>query len=241
MYKYLLFTILLFSALNASAAGLPEFPFIIVSGKAEIKVPPDEVKVNFVIIEFSASAEEALSIVVNRGAAVLKLAEKYAIPLDQIISQSIDKTVKRSRGENYEPLKILGYEVSQNFSITIKDISNYSKFSDELIGMQNIANVISSFNISNREEVLRELVGKASSDALRRANDLAKGLRAAVGPVFAISEDQDIGLQLAKFGVNVENYISHSGDAFSSRTGFNFFIPKTIDIAKSVNVIFKLE
>lgn len=241
MYKYLIFSLLFFFSSSASAIGLPEFPFIIVSGKAEVKVPPDEVRVTFSIIEFNSSSESALSVVIDRGAAVLKLAEKYNIPFEQITSQSIDKTVKRSRDANYEQLEILGYEVSQSYNIRIKDISNYSKFSDELISMQNIANVNSSFNISNRDEVLRKLVNKASSDAFRRANDLAKGLRANVGSVFAISEDLDIGLQLAKFGVNVEGYATYSKDSVSSRRRFNFFIPKTIDISKTVNVIFKLE
>ena len=97
MCRSIAFSILFCVAFGASAAGLPEFPFIIVSGKAELKVPPDEVKLAFSIVEFNPQSEQALSVLTERGAAVLALAVKYKIPVERIISQSIDKSVKRAR------------------------------------------------------------------------------------------------------------------------------------------------
>jgi len=241
MIKILCSILLLFASLPAIAGDLPGFPFVSVSGVAEVDIPPDEATISLVIMEFNEDSETAMAVVVKRGAEIISSAREFNISMDDISSFSVDKSVVRARNMEYQSMEILGYEISQEFNIKIKDISVYSDFSDRIVAMQNVSNVSASFDLSRRDEILRRLVKEASQDARRRAENLANGLGVKVASVFSISEDFDAGIPSARFNADEKRVMMFAASAEQGADTFNLFVPKTINLSKTVNVIFKIE
>lgn len=221
-------------------SDFPDFPFLQVTGVAETEVAPDKVELSFSLVEFGKDPEKAMITVSNRGEKILELSNKYNISKDRIISYGIDKSVTRARNSNYQKLEILGYEVSQSFKITILDISKYPEFVNSLVGMPNVSNIQASFDVKDKDEILRSLVKKAGDDAKRKADDLAAGLGVSIKSVYAINQDTSFATFFANFGVSeVSRYLADVASPVGQ--SFNMFVPKSIPITKSVNVIYKIK
>ena len=245
-----IFFVILGMLMSASSAAekFPDFPFLMVDGVAEIKVKPDVAKISFSIFEFSKDPKEAVSIVVKRGQAIVALANKLGIENNQITSTEYNKDTKRERDDNYNDLKIIGYEVSQNFTIEISNIALYSPLVDQLLRTQNIQRVRSEFSASNEIELGRTLVQQATAHAKSKAVDLADGMGVKLGSVYAVTQGRyfaslDAILGIYPGSVNAPrefvpppdiNFIADSGSA-------NMFVPKSIDLSTSVSVIFKIK
>ncbi|WP_049723300.1 SIMPL domain-containing protein [Gilvimarinus polysaccharolyticus] len=232
-------TALLVLSLTASAQSIPEFPFITVTGEAEIEVAPDTVTVNFQIMEFNKSAELAMNTVAERGAEVVTLAKEHDLTHEQIESYAIDKQVRRNRENMNGNMEIIGYEVTQRFTLTINGLDTYEKIMNQLMRMDNTTGLNASFDVSNREEVMTSLVAKAGADARGRANNLAAALDTKIKSVYAITEDAGFDNVMARFGVSAEKYGALSMTADRGRS-FDLFAPQTITLNKRINVIFKI-
>lgn len=232
-------TALLAFSLTASAQSMPDFPFITVTGEAEVEVAPDTVTVNFQVMEFNKSAELAMDTVAERGAEVLKLAKEHGLTHEQIESYAIDKQVRRNRENMNGNMEIIGYEVTQRFSLDIDGLETYEKLMNKLMRMDNTTGLNASFDISNREEVMTSLVAKAGADARARADNLAAALDAKIKSVYAITEDAGFDNFMARFGVSAEKYGNISMAADRGRS-FDLFAPETITLSKRINVIFKI-
>lgn len=238
---------LLLSA-SSTAEKFPDFPFLMVDGRAEIKVKPDVAKISFSVFEFSKDPIEASSAVVKRGQAIVALANKLGIENNHITSMEYNKNAKRERDDNYNDLKIIGYEVSQHFTIEINNIALYSPLVDQLLSTQNIQGVRSEFSVSNEVELGRSLVQQATANAKSKAHDLADGMGVKLGSVYAVTQGRYFASLNAVFGVypgsvNASpafvpppaiDFIADSGSA-------NMFVPKSIDLSTSVSVIFKIK
>ncbi len=240
MKNYLKCLFIVFFTIGVSAQSLPDFSFVTVTGTAQKSFPPDEVEISFKILAFHQGADQAMRIVSKRGADVIELAKKFNIDKNNISSYSINKNTKRGRkqGTGNQQVAIIGYDIQQSFKIKMEDIVHYPELVDALLSMSNVTNINSKFDISNKKQILYDLVIEASADAKRRADNLANGLHVRVVSVHSISEDRDINHYLAKFGIGTERHI----DNVRAHSGFasNFFVPKTIDLKKTVNVIFKI-
>lgn len=238
--KLILLVILIFPT-SALPQGLPDFPFIVVSGSSEIEAAPDMVTISLSITEFNEDSDAALSVVSERGAELVSIVEKYNIAPNEIISYNLDKYIRRDRNSNYQNEAILGYEISQSFQITLNDISIYSELVNELLAMQNVGNINPVFDVSNREGLLRALVREAGADARLRANNLAEGLDVTIRNVFAINETgSSFGSFFAKFGLS-NNYGGGLSMASEGQGGaMNMFVPKTITLNKRVDVVYRI-
>ncbi|RYY01348.1 MAG: DUF541 domain-containing protein [Gammaproteobacteria bacterium] len=248
-FKYL-FSFLTFLVLgsHAIADNIPEFPFLLANGDAEIKVKPDIAKISFTIIEFNKDSKEAKLSVANRGQALIALTRKLGIDDMQVTSTEYNKSTKRKRDEHYQDLDILGYDVSQNFTVELRDISLYSSFADQLISSQNVENIRTEFKVSNEAEIDRDLLKIATANAKRNASDLASGMGVKLGPMYAVSQDHHFASLEAVFGiyrgsVNAPpDYIPPpSLDFVPDAAGANMFIPKTILLSKSVSVVYRVK
>lgn len=241
-----MFTILRVLALSlltqvAFASNLPDFPFIVITGEAKTAIAPDNAKLTFNILQFDKDSAKALETVLTRGKEAIKIARDIGIPLNSIVSKQISKNTIRARNSEYNQLEIQGYEVSQSYEIDISNIEKYSPLADKLIAMGNITDINAQFDISKKKEVLKQLVKEASADANRRANDLAEGMGVSVGSVYAINEDSGFENLFATFNLKQGFDMNSKRMQFASEAGSNMFVPKTIEISKSINVIYKIK
>jgi len=223
-----------------AANSAPDFPFIVVNGHASVDVAPDKAKITLNILSVESQSKQALETVALRGREMVKLAFKFAIDKTKIKSFSLSKRIVREQGRGYQKGKISGYEVSQRFAIELNDISHYSALMDGLISMNNVNNVQIAFDISTRSTLSRRLVKEAGEDAKTKAQDLALGLGSKLGAVFAASTDANFSSYMATFGINEHGMAQM--DAMSFRSGqYNMFAPETIEISKSINVVYRLK
>lgn len=249
MKKWLLAISLAFSQLSYSAA-IPEFPFILVSGNAKVKVKPDRVKVSFRITEFNKDADKATAQVSQRGRSIVELADKLGIPASQVTSSSYNKSTTRKRDDNYNNLDILGYEIRQDFQVQIENINVYSSFADKLLTFSHVEDISSDFYVSNREEVETNLVKAAIKDAKQKAAVLMDGMGLKVGAVYAVTQDSNLGAFQAVFGAPEYASVANAPPDFVPPPSLDFvrdgpnanmFVPKTIEFSKNVSVVYKIK
>jgi uncharacterized protein YggE len=229
----------------AMAENIPDFPFLVAQGNAEIHVKPDVAKIAFSITEFNKDSKVAVETVAKRAQAIVDFAKKLGIEQESINSAEYNKSTKRKQDEHYENLEILGYEVYQYFTIDIKNISLYSPLVDQLISTQNISDIRTVFSVSNKSEIERDLVKQATVNAKQKASDLAEGMGVKLGQVFAVSQDRHFASVEAVFGI----YPIDGAPAFmpppelklADSVSASMFVPKSIEFSKSVSVIFKLK
>jgi len=224
----------------ALASSSPDFPFIVVKGHASVAVTPDKAKITFNILGVDKQSKQALETVALRGREMVKLAMNFGIDQTKIKSFSLSKRIIRGKGRGYQKGDITGYEVSQRFAIDLKDITHYSDLMDGLIAMENLNNVQIAFDVSTRETLTTQLLKQASEDANTQAQDLAAGLGAELGHVFAASSEVGFSSYLATFGLNSQSMPRM--EAMSFKAGqYNMFVPETIEISQSVNVVYRLK
>ena len=109
--------------------------------------------------------------------------------------------------------------------------------------MQNVADVDSNFSVSNADEITLSLISAAAANAKAKTQTMAAGLDVKLGKVFAFNDSGSFDNFFASFGVEqryrVEAFeMSVSGSRQRSTT---VFIPQTIELSKTVNVIYRIE
>lgn len=237
----------LFLSANVFASSLPDFPFIGVKGVAETEVTPDIATISFGFLEFNeSSAEEALEVIKLKSDKVIELAREMGVPDKAITSTGIDNEIVRevNRDRGYNRTNILGYEISQGFIIEIKDLSIYSEFVDKLISVGNVDRIRPTFDISNRKEVLRELVQEAGKDARNNADDLANAMDVKIKSVYAINQDSSFESFFASFGLQEvapsSDIMTMSMSAPVGSDSVNIMVPKSIKLTKTIGVVYKI-
>lgn len=248
--KNIIMVAVLFLCCAVKAENMPSFPFIVVNGSAETKVKPDEAKVSFSITEFNADPKKAELVVLQRGQEILALAKSLGISKEQVTSSAYDKSTTRKKDENYNLLEILGYEISQNFTVEIHNIESYTHFADQLIAMKNVASIRPEFGVSNRNEIKNQLIQQATNNAKQKALNLAAGMGVKLGAVFAVSQDfnfsgvnatfaysrGDVSLYPPDFVPPPSEYAPATQDHISI-----MFVPTFLEISTSVSAIYKIK
>jgi len=240
MNKTFLFLLIVLLVIpNAEAAQVPEFPFIYAVGKATKEVPPNMVKLTFDLVAFDENPENSLEIVKKRSIELIQLFKKFDIPKTNIEAYEINKEAKRQEKE-YVKLTILGYEVTQKFSIKASGLTKYPAFIESLLKMKNISNINAEFDVVERKSIETELIVKASEDAKVRAENMAAGAGANLGSVYAISDHEFYEVQ-SQFGMGSGFEAAMFKKSMMGGDEYITIIPSTIKIEKNVNMIFKLE
>jgi len=224
---------------TVAADGWPDFPFLVAEGNATAKVPPDKAKLSLSVSAFDANSSVAVETVQNRIGKVLSVFKKYAVPATSITSHNLVKEVERSSEDRVE-LEIIGYYVSRRMSVNLDDISQFSDLVADLASLDNVSSINTAFDVSNREDIEANLMSSAGSDARRKAESMARGMDTSLGSIFAISESS-VSSSLALFGM--DDGSPYYAGAPSSLGGYaaTVFVPSTITLRQSVNVIFELK
>lgn len=225
-------------SVNALAQSGPAFPHITVSGQASLEVPPDKVTLNFQIMEYAANAQGAVDTVTRRAADVVKMAAEQGLSRQDIESWAIDKRPRRSHEPGSNNMSIVGYEVTQRFTLTIEGLQAYEAIVNQLLRMPNTTGLDAAFDVTNREEIIGQLTAKAGKDARHKAQALAAGLEVKLGKVFSIN-DQEMGFNPRPvFGVSEAQFSTMRAGA--KQPSFELFAPQSITLNKQIHVIFSI-
>jgi uncharacterized protein len=214
------------------------FRTISVIGIGKTKVLPDQVEVT-IKAEFTRPAmKQAVTETQATMDEVLKVAQRY-------VKESFDiKTSSISSNKDYEysqgKRSFKGYQASQAVDITLRDISRFEKFTEEMLAtrISQIENL--SFSHSKKDSILREVDLLAIDDAHHSALKICDRTQVKLGKI----------LKISNYGPQAED-----GDNFYSETpneGLNVYAkamrvsgfqisPEILEFSKSAFITYEIE
>ena len=235
-FKCLLFVVALVAG-KIHAENLPTFPFLTVTGMAEMKVEPNKVNIEFRVIAFDKVSSSALAKVNDTAHDITEFLISSGISKKHISAYNISKDAKRNRHrESYQDLEILGYQVQQIFKVELLDIDKFEDVVNRLLVTDNLEGLNLSFDTSERQHLEEKLVAKAGKDAKKRAKNLAKGVGVDILSVFAVYEEGRGGR--FNSGFDMERVA-----AFNQRSPRSASLnpPQFITLKKAIKVMYKIE
>ncbi len=137
-----------------------------VSTSESIKVKPDLAYVDLGVTTTAMSAQEAQQQNATAATAMLE-----ALKAQGIAEEDIKTTYLNIFQDYQDPTK---YTMENTFNVTIRDINNVGKVIDAAIGAGANATNSPRFDISNRDEVYVQALGKAMQSAGAKAQNIAK-------------------------------------------------------------------
>lgn len=223
------------------AATIPDFPFVFAQGEATVEIEPDTATMTFRIKAFHENSSNAVAEVRNRSVEVINFLGTQGFGKGTLVSYELDKNVVRER-KNYEELKILGYEATRRFKLTIDDLSKYETVAKTLFKTDGVSDIETAFGRKDQKKIEGELLASACADARRYAEGMADGFKRDLGDVHCISKFHfgNIG---TVFGLGADSYDRGGAMACMSDPDEDafLFLPSTITFQNSVAVIFKLK
>ncbi len=238
--KFILFCVLTLSVFVSHASPLPDFPFVAVTGQSSKQVAPDSAKLSFRISTFHQSSEVANAQLTQSGNKVLALLKANGIADKQITAFELDKSEKRKRDDNYNELDILGYDLNRRFEVEITDLTKYPALMQQLYATDYVHELNTSFDTSTRDEVETALIGAAAAQAKKKAEQMAEGLGVKIHSVFAFNDSGSFSEVFATFAAGEHIISANMTDAGGESERQQIFIPQSIEISKTVNVIYKI-
>jgi uncharacterized protein YggE len=169
--------------------GLPTQPYIYVKGSAEIEKAPDVVVVRFDLVARAPEQPKANADVQARAAKVFALLDERKISKSDIIAEQIRSEPQFEQGETYPRAqsKLVGYIVTRQMSVKVRDVNIFPKLVDDLIGAANAELNSIEPQFSKADEVRDQLWKQAIADARQRAERTAKEAGMKIQSVYAIS------------------------------------------------------
>ena len=236
MTKYTFITIcIMMMASLFSYASTPDFPFIYAEGRASTNIEPDKAIIEFQVFEFDAHASNAVAVVHERSAHVIKFLLDNGLEKGDIISYELSKDEVRKKDE-WRALEIVGYNVSRSFKVTINDISKYVRIGGALFKMDNVVDIESSFHRHDHSDIEDELLAIACADAKRNAKSMAAGFGKELGDVFSISKD-GFADTYARFGLGGSGGVTMYGMSETTGGFTPLLMPSTISFHSNIYVI----
>jgi len=240
MKTIILFFILIISNL-VYASDLPDFPFIVSTGVAEKDVTPDIATIGINVHAFNQESSLALKSTNVASDKIIKLLKKYKIDISQLEAGDIQKSAIRQRDDKFNQLNILGYNVSRHLTLNLVNLSKYAELMNDLVSINNVINLNSQFNHSNRDVIESELVILASKKAKDSAKQIANSLDKEIHSVYAVSQISNFDNFLATFGASAYSIEAKHREDYSFNEEAAMFIPKAINISQHINVVFRLK
>jgi len=152
-------------------------PQALVSGEGQVLAVPDIAKLQVVILTEAPQAQTAAAENAKKAEAFVAAAKKFLQPQDALKSVGYRIVPLQTYGERGKKPAITGYRVSNNFQVTIKDLSRLGDFID-LAVRQGVNEMHGPFWEHSRMDVL---IQEAGVQALQKAKDMAAALAASQG------------------------------------------------------------
>ena len=194
----LLGAVSLFSAGPSSSAQAGEATMpprtITVTGDAEVASKPDQARLSAGVVtqaDTAAAALNANSAAMNRVFAALRMA---GIPENRMQTSnfSVQPQYAPFRPENPEPQRIIGYQVSNNVTVTVDDLTKVGPTLDALVrsGANQLGGI--QFTIADPKPLAERARTLAVGDGAAKARTLAMAAGVTLGPLISIQEQMNI-------------------------------------------------
>jgi uncharacterized protein YggE len=187
--KNRLFVALALAALLAPAAALgADLRTIAMGGHGEVKAAPDQAQVNAGVTTSAATAAQALAANTTRMTGVFAALKKAGIAEKNIQTINFSVSPQYTNGTNTERPRLTGYQVSNDVSVRLEDVSKLGATLDALVTAgANQMNGI-SFSIRDTAAMLQKAREAAIADAKDRAETYARAAGVTLGPIQSIGE-----------------------------------------------------
>jgi hypothetical protein len=191
-----------------STIGKSDFSNTIsVSGEGKISVVPDIVTFSFSVTEERVDVKSAQNSVSEKVSGILDSLEKLNIKEKDIKTLSYNvypkyefyqKQIICPAGSFCPPTSertLVGYEVSQTISIKLRDFDKAGEALSSLgsLGVSNLNGP--SFDVEDRDELMREVRKAAIENAKDKAKDLSKDLGVKLVKIVSFSEGRNFRIQ----------------------------------------------
>ena len=161
---------------------------ISLTGHGEVRMAPDMVTITVGVLSQGNTASEALTANPASMNAVFDALKTGGVETTDIQTSNFMVQPRYDYNNNTQPPKLVGYDVSNNVTITLRQIDALGGLLDKLVqaGSNQIQGI--TFQVSKPEAALDNARKLATQDASRKAKLYAEAMNVGLGPVQSISE-----------------------------------------------------
>ncbi len=188
--KTAIFAALLAASLQASLASpaMADPRTIAMGGHGEVKAAPDQVQVTAGVNTSAPTAAGALAANTTRMKGVFAALTRQGIPDKNIQTVNFSVSPQYTNGADNQPPRLTGYQVSNQVSVRLDDVSKLGTALDALVASgANQMNGV-NFSIKDTAAMLVQAREQAVADARARAETYAKAAGVTLGAIQSISE-----------------------------------------------------
>jgi uncharacterized protein YggE len=168
-------------AAPARAADLPAYPFIHVTAAADLHVMPDTGEIDFDIVTIDADLEAAWKLVHERLTASRALLAAQGVKVEDI---SVQDVLRRPLKEGE---RVTAIETRAAVHATVRDLNGWTALIQSLMGLANVESLAVAFSRSDADKIEAELVSQALGAARVKAQNIAFGIGAKLGPAGGVA------------------------------------------------------
>lgn len=239
--KVLMVGVALLATIEAQATDLPDFPFLVSTGQAHREVAPDIATVNIRLLAFDKDAGASVEALSLAFESTLEILNKYEVPIESTQATDLRRSITRARNSDYQDLEILGYQVSRLIIVELDSLNSYPSLAEELAAVPNLSSLDSSFDVAAREQIEDELLVEASTDAMRKAQQMAQAFGQEIDSIYAISQASNFGSFFATFGAQDYSIYPSLSDSSPRQSAMRMFVPESIGIHQSINAVMRID
>ena len=168
-------------AAPARAADLPAYPFIHVTAAADLHVMPDTGEIDFDIVSTDADLEAAWKLVHERLTASRALLAAQGVKVEDV---SVQDVLRRPLKEGE---RVTAIETRAAVHATVRDLNGWTALIQSLMGLPNVESLAVAFSRSDADKIEAELVNQALGAARVKAQNIAIGIGAKLGPAGGVA------------------------------------------------------
>lgn len=181
MFATALVSAALLKAAPAHAADLPAYPFIHVTAAADLHVMPDTGEIDFDIVTTDADLDAAWKLVQERLTASRALLAEHGVKVDDV---SVQDVLRRQLKEGE---RVTAIETRASVHATVRDLNGWTALIKSLMGLPNVESLAVAFSRSDADRIEAELVSQALGAARLKAQNIARGIGAKLGPAGGVA------------------------------------------------------
>lgn len=171
---------LLLATIPVRAADLPTYPFIHVTASAVLHVMPDTGEIDFEIVSTDPDPDSAWKLVSERLEASRALLAQHGVALADISVQDVLRRPLKQGDRD-------GVETRAAVHATVRNLNGWTALVQALIAMPNVDALAVAFSRSDADKIEAELASQALGAARVKAQNIARGIGAKLGPVGGVA------------------------------------------------------
>lgn len=248
MKKFLSLIFVPLFAFCVAAQEIDKMPVITVSGKAEIRVVPDEVILSLDFTKLDKDLQVAKKLNDESVSKILDLTRRFGVAPQDVNTTGISVDMKyesirdpKNRiydedGDEIGRKVFKGYEVSKTIVVRLRDISKFEDFFNETLktGLTEVNSV--SFETSKLREIKDQARDMAMKAAKEKATAMAASINQTIGKAVKITE----GTVSNQYYSNLSANSNVRASVVTVTENLATFSPGTIKVEADVTVSFLL-